>query len=262
MFLFEILKYFQIIGNRVLFFAEQLGCFINFVGIFFYCLFSFPFYWREFLKQLMEFGFYSLPVVGLTSVFSGMVLALQSYTGFARFSAESAIASVVALSITRELAPVLTGLMVAGRMGASIAAEIGAMRETQQIDALITLSTSPYRFLIVPRVLAAVVSLPFLVCIADVIGILGGYSIAVYQLNFQPHIYIMNTLDFLQPMDILSGLIKAAFFGFIIGFVGCYCGFYAAGGSQGVGRSARNAVVLSSMLILLFNYLITAIIFI
>ena len=209
------------------------------------------------LRQMIDIGFYSLPVVGLTAIFSGMVLALQSYTGFARFSAESAIANVVVISLTRELGPVLAGLIVAGRVGAAMAAEIGTMRVTEQIDALTTLSTNPFKYLIVPRLLAGLFMLPLLVLIADIIGVAGGYVVSVYKLGFNPTTYINNTYDFLEPFDVISGLIKAAVFGFIIALMGCYNGYQSKGGAQGVGAATTNAVVSASILILVTNYILT-----
>ncbi|MEE2695166.1 MAG: ABC transporter permease [Pseudomonadota bacterium] len=219
------------------------------------------FYFQIFLKQFVKIGFNSLPVVGLTSIFTGMVLALQSYTGFSRFSAESAIPNVVVLSITRELAPVLAGLMVAGRSGAAIAAEIGTMKVTEQIDALKTLSTNPYNYLIIPRILAGIISLPMLVFIGDIIGVLGGYLICTGLLNFNPTVYLQNTFNFVQFIDVFSGLVKASVFGFLITFMGCYHGFNAKGGAQGVGQSTTYSVVSSSILILLMNYIITSFFF-
>ena len=219
------------------------------------------FYTNIFLKQFIKIGFNSLPVVGLTSIFTGMVLALQSYTGFSRFSAESAIPNVVVLSITRELAPVLAGLLVAGRSGAAIAAEIGTMKVTEQIDALKTLSTNPFNYLIIPRILAGVISLPLLVIIGDIIGVMGGYLICVNLLNFNPTVYLQNTYNFVQFIDVFSGLVKAAVFGFLITFMGCYHGFNAKGGAQGVGQSTTYSVVSSSILILLMNYIITSFFF-
>lgn len=216
-----------------------------------------PFYPRLLLRQVVEIGYYSLPVVGLTAVFTGMVLALQSYTGFARFNAESAVATVVVLSITRELAPVLAGLMVAGRIGAAMAAEIGTMRVTEQIDALSTLSTNPYKYLVAPRILAGFIMLPCCVLVADIIGVFGGYLISVHKLGFNPSVYIKNTWQFLQFMDVLSGLVKAAVFGFLIALMGCYHGYHSRGGAQGVGSATTNAVVSASILILASNYLIT-----
>ena len=220
-----------------------------------------PFYPRIMIRQMIEIGFYSLPVVGLTGVFAGMVLALQSYTGFARFSAEGAIANVVVLSITRELGPVLAGLMVAGRIGAAMAAEVGTMRVTEQIDALTTLSTNPMKYLVAPRLIAGVAMMPFLVLVADIIGVFGGYLIAVYKLGFNPSIYLQNTLSFLEPMDVYSGLVKAAVFGFIVTLMGCYHGYHSGRGAQGVGTATTNAVVSAAILILCFNYVLTVIFF-
>ncbi len=219
------------------------------------------FYANIFFKQFLKIGFNSLPVVGLTSIFTGMVLALQSYTGFSRFSAESAIPNVVVLSITRELAPVLAGLMVAGRSGAAIAAEIGTMKVTEQIDALKTLSTNPFNYLIIPRILAGIISLPLLVIVGDIIGVMGGYLICVNLLNFNPTVYLQNTYNFVQFIDVFSGLVKASVFGFLITFMGCYHGFNAKGGAQGVGQSTTYSVVSSSILILLMNYIITSFFF-
>jgi phospholipid/cholesterol/gamma-HCH transport system permease protein len=216
-----------------------------------------PLYPRLLLRQMVEIGFYSLPVVGLTGLFAGMVLALQSYTGFSRFSAESTIPTVVVLSITRELGPVLAGLMVAGRVGAAMAAEIGTMRVTEQIDALTTLSTNPHKYLIVPRLLGAFLMLPFLVLVADIIGVFGGYLVSVYKLGFNPDAYITNTFEYLETMDVVSGLVKAAVFGFLIALMGCYHGFHSKGGAQGVGKATTNAVVTGAILVLIFNYVIT-----
>ena len=195
-----------------------------------------PFYPRFLLRQMVEIGFYSLPVVGLTGLFAGMVLALQSHTGFSRFSAESTIPTVVVLSITRELGPVLAGLMVAGRVGAAMAAELGTMRVTEQIDALTTLSTNPYKYLIVPRLVAGFLMLPFLVIVTDIIGVGGGYLVGVYKLGFNPDAYITNTLEYLETMDVVSGLVKAAVFGYLIALMGCYHGFHSKGGAPGRGQ--------------------------
>ena len=220
-----------------------------------------PFYPRLLLRQMIEIGYYSLPVVGLTAIFTGMVLALQSYTGFARFSAESAIPNVVIVSITRELGPVLAGLMVAGRVGASMAAEIGTMRVTEQIDALDTLATNPFKYLVAPRLLAGVTMLPILVLIADIIGVFGGYLVSIFKLGFNPSLYIKNTWEFMETLDVVSGLVKASVFGFLITLMGCYHGYNSRGGAQGVGTATTNAVVSASVLILSSNYLITELFF-
>lgn len=249
------------IGKVILKFLNSTGklsifCFSTITGIF-----KRPFYLKSVGEQMIEIGYYSLPVVGLTAIFTGAVLALQSYNGFSRFSAESAIATVVVLSITRELGPVLAGLMVSGRVGASMAAEIGTMRITDQIDALVTLSTNPIKYLVTPRVIAAVIMMPCLVVIADIIGVMGGYMISVYSLGFSSEIYLQNTFQFLERSDITSGLIKASVFGFIISIIGCYSGYNSQKGAQGVGNATTNAVVVSSILILLSNYLLTKVFF-
>lgn len=216
-----------------------------------------PFYPRLIGRQMVEIGFYSLPVVGLTALFTGMVLALQSSTGLSRFNADSAIASLVVLSMTRELGPVLAGLMVAGRVGAAMAAEIGTMKVTEQIDALTTLSTNPIKYLIAPRLLGGLLMLPPLVFVADIIGVMGGWLVAVFKLDFNALGYLQNTMEFVRTEDVVSGLIKAAVFGFIISLMGCYQGFNSQRGAQGVGAATTNAVVAASILILVFDYLLT-----
>ena len=220
-----------------------------------------PFYPRLIARQMIEIGYFSLPVVALTTLFSGMVLALQSYTGFARFSAESAVATVVVLSMTRELAPVLAGLMVAGRVGAAMAAEIGTMRVTEQIDALTVLSTDPYKYLVVPRLIAGATMLPLLVLVGDIIGVFGGYLVSVYKLDFNAAGYLRRTWDYLEMIDVVSGLVKAGAFGFLVALTGCYHGYHSKGGAQGVGQATTNAVVSASILILVFNYIITEMFF-
>lgn len=248
-------------GKPLVVFISRLGELSLFVGKSVYNSLTPPFYLRLLGKQIIDIGFYSLPVVGLTTIFAGMVIALQSYSGFARFGAESAVASVVLISVTRELAPVLSALMVAGRIGAAMAAEIGTMRVTEQIDALTTLSTNPFKYLIAPRILAGVLVLPVLVLIGDVIGIFGGYVVGVYKLGFNPANYVNSTLQNLQSIDITTGVVKAAVFGFIISMMGCYNGYKSKGGAQGVGEATTNAVVSASILILIFNYIITEIFF-
>ncbi len=216
-----------------------------------------PFYFGELGRQLLRIGYFSLPVVGLTTLFTGGALALQIYAGGARFNAETVVPSIVAIGIVRELGPVLGGLMVAGRVSSSIAAELGTMRVTEQIDALTTLSTDPMKYLVLPRVLAATLALPVLVLIGDVIGVMGGYFVGVARLGFNPANYIKNTLDFLETMDVVSGLVKAGVFGFILGLMGCYHGYNSGRGAQGVGQATTNAVVSASVLILAANYALT-----
>lgn len=249
------------IGRTTLAFMEATGRLAMFTGLALSHCVRPPFFLRHIGRQMVDIGYYSLPVVGLTAVFTGMVLALQSYSGFARFNAESAIATVVVLSITRELGPVLAGLMVAGRIGAAMAAELGTMRVTEQVDALTTLSTNPFKYLIAPRLIAGTTMLPLLVLVADIIGVFGGYLVSVYRLGFNPSTYINNTLQYLEFMDVVSGLVKAACFGFVIALMGCYHGYNSKGGAQGVGAATTNAVVSASILILVLNYLLTGIFF-
>ena len=220
-----------------------------------------PFYWRMFLRAFVEFAYFSLPVVALTAVFSGMVIALQSYTGFSRFNAESAVASVVTLSVVRELAPVLAALLVAGRVGAAMAAELGTMRVTDQIDALTTLSTNPVKYLVTPRLLAGVLALPLLAVVADIIGVAGGFLVATVKLGFSAHLYLTSTFDILTTSDIVVGLAKAAVFGFVIALMGCYHGYNSKGGAEGVGAATTGAVVSASILILAFDYVMTELFF-
>ena len=251
----------QTIGRTLLGFLSAVGRLSLFTTISLsHCLRP-PFYPRLIGRQMIEIGYFSLPVVGLTAIFTGMVLALQSYTGFARFSAESAIPNVVIVSITRELGPVLAGLMVAGRVGAAMAAEIGTMRVTEQIDALNTLATNPFKYLVAPRLIAGFTMLPLLVLVADIIGVFGGYVVSIHKLGFNPSTYLQNTLDFMEAQDVISGLVKASAFGFLITLMGCYHGYNSRGGAQGVGMATTNAVVTASILILCFNYFITELFF-
>jgi phospholipid/cholesterol/gamma-HCH transport system permease protein len=250
-----------LIGHFILAFAATAGRISIFASQALLRSLTPPYHPQLIARQMVEIGFYSLPVVGLTAIFTGMVLALQSFTGFSRFSAEAAIPNVVVVSITRELGPVLAGLMVAGRVGAAIAAEIGTMRVTEQIDALTTLKTDPLRYLVAPRLIAATLMLPVLVLIADIIGVMGGYLVSVYKLGFQGDVYLANTMDFVEPLDVISGLVKAAVFGFLVALMGCYHGYRSRGGAQGVGQATTNAVVSASILILVFNFVVTELFF-
>src|SRR3954467_13315394 len=245
------------VGAASLAFLATTGRLAQFAGGAIAGLFAPPFYPRLILRQIVYIGYFSLPVVGLTALFTGMVLALQSYTGFSRFNAQSAVATVVVLSMTRELGPVIASLMVAGRVGAAMAAEIGTMRVTEQIDAMTTLSTDPLRYLVLPRLIAGLVTMPVLVLVADIVGVFGGFLVSVYKLEFNPVTYLTQTEQYLQTMDVVSGLIKAAVFGFIIALMGCYHGYHSRGGAEGVGQATTHAVVSSSILILIFNYALT-----
>jgi len=220
-----------------------------------------PFYLREFLHAVLQIGWFSLPVVGMTAVFTGGALALQIYSGGARFNAESVVPNIVAIGMVRELGPVLGGLMVAARVASSIAAEIGTMKVTEQIDALVTLSTNPIKYLAVPRVLAATLTVPVLVAVGDAIGIAGGWLVGVNRLGFNSATYLQSTVNFLEGWDITSGLLKGAAFGFIVALMGCYHGMTSGRGAQGVGQATKSAVVAASVMILATNYLLTELFF-
>ncbi|WP_088624199.1 ABC transporter permease [Oceanicola sp. 22II-s10i] len=220
-----------------------------------------PFYPREFGSALLTIGWLSLPVVGLTAIFTGGALALQIYAGGSRFDAEAVVPQIVAIGMVRELGPVLVGLMIAARVTSSIAAEIATMKVTEQIDALVTLSTHPMKYLTVPRVLAALITVPVLVGVGDVIGILGGYQVATGQLGFNPAAYLKNTIDFLEPLDVISSLVKGAVFGVIAALMGCYSGMNSGRGAQGVGRATKSAVEAAAVMILAANFLLTGVFF-
>ncbi len=220
-------------------------------------LFRPPFYPREFFTALMQIGWYSLPMVGLTALFTGGALALQIFSGGSRFNAETVVPSIVAIGMTRELGPVLGGLMVAARVTSSIAAEVATMKVTEQIDALVTLSTNPLKYLAVPRVLAATLAVPVLVAMCDSIGIMGGWLVGITRLDFNSAVYLANTMNFLEFWDVASGLVKGAAFGFIVAVTGCYFGMNSGRGAQGVGAATKTAVVTASILILAANYLLT-----
>jgi phospholipid/cholesterol/gamma-HCH transport system permease protein len=249
------------IGRSTMTLLAHIGRLSMFTGTALAAIVAPPIYWRLIGQQIMRIGYYSLPVVGLTAFFTGGALALQIYLGGNRYGAEAIVPQIVVLGITRELGPVIAGLMVAGRVAAAIAAEIGTMKVTEQIDALTTLATNPIKYLVVPRLIAAVLCMPVLVGIADSIGVFGGYVVATQSLGFSGGIYLKNTVDFATQQDIVSGLIKAAAFGFIIALMGCYNGFNSKGGAQGVGNATTAAVVSSSILILAANYLLTTLLF-
>jgi phospholipid/cholesterol/gamma-HCH transport system permease protein len=252
---------FAYIGRYFLLISMHIGMVTKFLASAIFGIFTTPVNLQNIFRQLVIIGYNSLPVVGMTAIFSGAVLALQSYNGFSRFNAEGSIATIVVLSITRELGPVLAGLMVSGRIGASMAAEIATMRVTEQIDALYTLSTNPIKFLVTPRLIASVISLPILVIFADIIGVMGGYLVSVYKLNFNSAYYIQSSFKYLEAIDVISGLVKAGVFGLIIATISCYNGYNSGKGAQGVGKATTAAVVNSSILILICNYLITELFF-
>lgn len=254
------------LGRDSINFFENIFSKIGRVSIFIYnslkSIFSKKWYFKNLGQQFLEIGFYSLPVVAATAIFTGAVMALQTYAGANRYGAESTVPSIVVLAITRELAPILVGLMVAGRVSTSIAAQIGTMKVSEQIDALYTLSTCPFKYLMLPRIIATTISMPFLVLIADVIGIFGGTAASVLSLKFDLSIYLNNTVNFLKYEDVHSGVVKSIVFGFIVAISGCYCGFNSKGGAEGVGKATINAIVYASIGILLSNYFMTELFFI
>ena len=257
----RLLAFLAALGRPVLEICAGTGRFALFSFGAFWRLFAPPWHLREFWRQALRIGYFSLPVVGFTAVFTGAALALQIYMGGARFNAEQVVPSIVEIGILRELGPVLGALMVAGRVSAALAAEIGSMRVSEQLDALRTLSTDPMRYLTAPRLAAGVLTMPLLILAADSLGIFGGYLVGVRRLGFQPDAYLQATIAAFSWADVTSGLVKAAVFGAIITLMGCYHGFNAGRGAQGVGRAATNAVVGASALILAANYILTELFF-
>ena len=255
------LNFLGTIGKKFFNFVFNIGHFFIFCAGATYWILRPPWYYKKILQQILDIGYFSLPVVGLTTFFSGMVLSLQTFNGFTELNTETTVARVVLTSITRELGPVLTGLMVAGRVGAKMAAEIATMRVTEQIDALGTLGTRPMQYLIAPKIIASLVCIPLLVLVGNTIGILGGYVIAIYKLNFNPTLYLHATLEYLQLIDIIQGTVKATVFGLIISMVSCYFGYNANKGAEGVGFATTSSVVISSVMILTSTYIITALFF-
>jgi phospholipid/cholesterol/gamma-HCH transport system permease protein len=260
------MRYVSAIGRKTVGVIEDtLSSVGHFMVFLFNCLSAFftgRWYYKKIFEQFIQIGFNSLLLVGITAVFTGGVLALQTYAGCSRFGVETTVPSVVVISLTRELGPIIAGLMVAGRISTSIAAELATMKVSEQLDALQILSTSPFSFLIAPRILTCAVSMPLLVLVADIIGILGGTVASALVLGFDFHGYLHKTFEFLNYADVMSGLIKSVVFGFIISLCGCYYGYSAKGGAEGVGKATILAIVKSSIFILLANYFMTQIFFI
>lgn len=256
-----VMQFVEFVGRKALSLCDIFGFFTLFLTQAAATLFLTKLQVRKLFAQMCYIGVDSLNIILLTGAFSGAVLALQSYIGFKRFGVEGYIGPVVALSLTRELGPVLTGLMVTGRAGSAIAAEIGTMQITEQIDALKTLNINVNQYLIVPRILGSIIILPFLCLFSMFCGIVGGYLICVYSLDLNGHQYITEIQTYLELSDITGGLIKASFFGLIFSWVGCYKGYYASGGAKGVGIATTQSVVISSILILISNYFLAALLF-
>lgn len=253
-----ILESIDLIGGYCLNFCDKLGKFILFLIKALKTLVSTPLKTKKVITHMELIGVDSLSIVMLTGTFAGAVLAFQSYIGFKRFGGEEFIGPVVALSLTRELGPVLTGLMVTGRAGSAIAAEIGTMAITEQIDALRTLCINVWQYLVVPRIVASTIILPFLTLFAMLCGVIGGYVVSVHVLNLNGEQYIAGIKKYLELSDINNGLIKSGVFGFILSWVGSYKGFYTSGGARGVGTSTTQSVVIGSIMILIANYFLTA----
>src|SRR3990172_2286570 len=249
------------LGKLVLGYVEELGRIVVLFFSVLVWLFHPPLKARNIFKQMEFVGVKSIFVVVLTGCFTGMVMTLQSYHGFRLFSAESMVGSAVALGMTRELGPVLTALIVTARAGSAMAAELGTMKVTEQIDALYVMAANPIKHLIVPRVIAGVIMVPFLTVVSDFVGILGGYFVGVDLLKINSGIFVKNITKHLDIDDIFNGLIKAAFFGLILSLISCYKGFNTFGGAEGVGKATTEAVVLSSISILVSDYFLTAIMF-
>lgn len=257
----SIVDFLAVIGRVVLGGLASIGSLTRFAALAISRMVRPPFYFGRMVEQMISIGYFSLPVVGLTALFTGAALAQQIYVGGSRFNAESAVAAVTVIAMVRELGPVLGGLMVAGRVSSSMAAELGTMRVTEQIDAMTTLSTDPFKYLIVPRIIASILVMPLLTIVANIIGVLGGFLIATERLGFNAANYLKVTDQFLEADDIISSLVKAAVFGFIIALMGCYHGFKSTGGAAGVGRATTNAVVSAFILILFANLIITVLFF-
>jgi phospholipid/cholesterol/gamma-HCH transport system permease protein len=242
-------------------FFEEMGRFFQLVGRVFAWTPRPPYDVRELMRQMVKVGVNSVPVVFLTAMFTGMVLALQTFSVLSRFNAESFVGSLVALSMVRELSSVLSGLIVAGRAGSAMGAELGTMRVTEQIDALEVMATDPVHYLVVPRVWASTIMLPLLVVMGNFVGILGGYLVAVVLMGANPVSYLDRTFRYMELNDLVSGIIKAAVFGFLLAAIGCQQGFYTTGGAEGVGRSTTSAVVVASIAILISDFFLTRLLF-
>ena len=251
------MNYINKIGNRTIKFFKSF----NKISVFLYKTFKYSFtpkwYFRDIFNQSFKIGYLSLPIIGMTAIFTGGALAIQIYIGSSRWSVTDTVPTIVVIGIARELGPVLTALMIAGKIASSISAELGTMRVTEQIDAIKTLSVNPYKYLVAPRFLACLISLPFLTLIFDILGIFGGYLVSITSLKFNAYSYIIKTYDFMKLADFTSGIIKSIVFGIIIGIIGCYYGYNSNKGAEGVGRATVNSVVISSILIFVFNYILT-----
>ena len=218
-----------------------------------------PYRFGQLLRAMDFIGVQSIFIIALTSLFSGMVLALQAVNALRQFSYEAGVGSFVALSLTREIAPVFTALMVTARAGSAIAAEIGNMRVTEQVDALVTMGVSPIQYLLAPRVLASVIVVPLLAVLYICVGMLGAWLVAVVELGVDPGMFIYNIETYIKAIDFWRCMVKSAVFGFLIAIIACRYGFFATGGARGVGRATTSAVVDGAVSILVANFVVTSI---
>jgi len=252
-------RFFIEFGRKIISFMYLFGGLTKLAVQTFYFAFTPPFQKYRVLEQARKAGFDSLPIVSLVSLFIGFIFALQTAYFMQRIGSEMYIASLVAITVVRELGPVITALVIAGRVGASITAELGSMQVTEQIDALETLATNPIKYLVVPRFLALALMLPLLTLYSDIIGILGSYFICVYKLGISSSMYMHVTFDSLLYKDLFTGLLKSVFFGMIIAFVSCFQGFSVEGGAEGVGQATTRSVVTTFILIIVADCFFTAI---
>ena len=255
------MRFFELAGRPFVYILEESGRILLFLISAISWMARPPFRFRVVARQMEIVGVNSMVVVLITATFTGMVLSLQSYYGFKMFGGESLVGAAVALSMTREIGPVFTALMVTGRAGSAMAAELGTMRVTEQIDALYTMSVNPVQYLVMPRILAGIFMLPFLTIISDFIGVAGGYFVGVRLLGINSGIFMARITEMVELSDIFNGLVKSACFGLILTLIGCYKGFNTKGGAEGVGRATTEAVVLSSVSILISDYVLTAAMF-
>jgi len=248
----------ELLGALILTGIRQLGEFLYFMRSFFSWILSKPFRKEIFFHQMLFFGVKSLPIIVLTGAFTGMVFGLQTGYAFKLFNAGSFVGSTVGLALTREIAPVFTALMVVARCGSAMAAEIGTMKVTEQVDALAAMAVNPIHYLVVPRVVASVLMLPLLTTVFIGVGIIGAYVVAIGLLNIDPHAFTQKLNYYVDGKDIIGGLIKAAFFGFLLSLISCHRGYRTEGGAAGVGKSTTQAVVVSSVSILILDYFLTS----
>jgi phospholipid/cholesterol/gamma-HCH transport system permease protein len=255
------MKFFEYLGRTAISFIEQVGEIGIFLSNIMKWLVRKPFFFRQFFKQMEFIGVKSSTVILLTGIFTGMVTALQMHYGFRQFGAEALVGSTATLSITRELGPVLAALMVTARAGSAMTAEIGTMRVTEQIDALTVMGVNPFQYLVIPRIIAALLVLPMLTLLYDAVGMAGSWIVAVKILGINESMFWFRITEYVDYKDIFTGMFKSSFFGLIIAIVGSYKGYTTTGGAEGVGKSTTYSVVISSVSILIADYILTALMF-